>query len=125
MARDDADDAAQDRTNLAEDRTVLAHERSFAGWMRTGMAAIGIGLGLSALFRSLEPTWVVKAIATGFFLLAMLIFLLAERRATRLMKRLDVHEIAEMKPVALRSLTAISVALTLIVTAAMWLFVTA
>ena len=35
-------DLAQDRTDLAEDRTVLAHERSFAGWVRTGMASVGI-----------------------------------------------------------------------------------
>ncbi|RYF18599.1 MAG: DUF202 domain-containing protein, partial [Oxalobacteraceae bacterium] len=40
---------AQDRTDFAEDRTVLAHERSFASWMRTGMASVGIGLGFNAL----------------------------------------------------------------------------
>ena len=61
---------ARERTDLAEDRTVLAHERSFAGWVRTGMAAVGIGLGFNALFQALEPTWVPKAIATAF--LAML-----------------------------------------------------
>ncbi|HEY9553776.1 DUF202 domain-containing protein [Allosphingosinicella sp.] len=40
---------------MAEDRTVLANERTFAGWVRTGLATIAIGLGFSALFRQMEP----------------------------------------------------------------------
>ena len=43
------------RTNLAEDRTILANERTFAGWMRTSLAAIAIGVGFNALFARLEP----------------------------------------------------------------------
>ncbi len=74
---------AQDRTDLAEDRTLLAHERSFAGWTRTGMAAVGIGLGFNALFQMLEPSWVPKAIATIFLFIAVFIFISAERRAAR------------------------------------------
>ena len=57
-------DLAEDRTDLAEDRTALANERTFAGWARTAMAAIGIGLAFNALFKAMEPAWVAKAIAT-------------------------------------------------------------
>lgn len=67
-------DLAEDRTKLAEDRTVLAHERSFAGWMRTGMASVGIGLGFNALFRTIDPQWVPKTVATAFLAIAIFIF---------------------------------------------------
>lgn len=59
-------DLASTRTDLAEDRTVLANERTFAGWMRTGLAAVGIGLGFNALFGKMEPEWLPKLIATGY-----------------------------------------------------------
>ena len=66
MAGDEKEQLAEDRTNLAEDRTVLANERTFAGWLRTGFAAIGIGLGFHVLFQAMQPLWVPKAIATAF-----------------------------------------------------------
>ena len=47
---------AEERTDLAEDRTILANERTYAGWMRTGFAAIAVGLGFQALFAQMEPT---------------------------------------------------------------------
>ena len=72
-------DLAEDRTDLAEDRTLLANERTFSGWARTALASIGIGIGFNALFKPVEPTWVAKAIATLFLLLAA--FLAARRRA--------------------------------------------
>ncbi|MEE2793267.1 MAG: DUF202 domain-containing protein, partial [Pseudomonadota bacterium] len=40
---------AELRTDLAEDRNIMAMERTFAGWMRTAFAAIGIGLGFKAV----------------------------------------------------------------------------
>ena len=55
---------AQERTDMAEDRTVMANERTFAGWFRTGYAAVGIGLGFQALFVQMDPPWVPRAIAT-------------------------------------------------------------
>ncbi|MBB3991179.1 DUF202 domain-containing protein [Croceicoccus naphthovorans] len=45
------DDHAERKTDLAEDRTLLANERTFAGWVRTGLASVGIGLGFHALFE--------------------------------------------------------------------------
>ena len=45
---------AEDRTDWAEDRTILANERTFAGWMRTGMAAIAIAVGLKAVFNDAD-----------------------------------------------------------------------
>lgn len=100
----DRTELAQDRTKLAEDRTVLAHERSFAGWVRTGMAAVGIGLGFSALFGALEPIWIPKAIATSFLLIAIFIFVSAERRACHIIRQLEPYKVQSLKPVRIRLL---------------------
>ena len=88
---------AHNRTDLAEDRTLLANERTFAGWGRTALASIGIGLGFQALFKSVEPTWVAKAIATLFILLGIYLIWNAERRATKVATRLDSHQV-EFEP---------------------------
>lgn len=76
---------ASERTDFAEDRTLLSNERTFAGWGRTSFAAIGLGLGFQALFKSAEPTWIPKCVATLFILLGIVLIWLAERRAVRLL----------------------------------------
>lgn len=113
-------DLAQDRTDLAEDRTLLAHERSFAGWVRTGMAAVGIGVGFNALFQTLEPSWVPKAIATIFLMIAVFVFLSAERRACRAISRLEAHRIAALAPVRLRLMTWALASATVALGVAIW-----
>lgn len=111
---------ARDRTDLAEDRTILAHERSFAGWVRTGMAAVGIGLGFNALFRELEPAWVPKAIATVFLLVAIYVFLSADRRARHIVDNLDAHSVTALKPMRIRLLSWLLSLATLALIAAIW-----
>lgn len=93
MNDDDASrrELAADRTDLAEDRTVMANERTFAGWARTAMAAIGIGLAFNALFNAMEPAWAPRAIATVFILLAIFLVVMAERRACAVSARLNAH----------------------------------
>lgn len=88
---EDKSQLAQDRTDWAEDRTLLANERTFAGWLRTGLAAAAVGLGLNAIFRQTEPTWLAKSGATVFFIIAILIFYLAWRSACQLEARLNSH----------------------------------
>lgn len=84
-------DLAQDRTDWAEDRTVLANERTYAGWMRTGLASVGLGLGFNAIFRATEPTWLAKAAASIFILIGIFIFYSAWRNAVGVLKRLHTH----------------------------------
>ena len=89
-----SDDAAShDRTDLAEDRTILANERTFAGWMRSSLACIAIGVGFHAMFNKVEPAWLPRLIATAFLGLGIMVIILAERRATALMRRLSPHTI--------------------------------
>lgn len=120
MADEDRTDLAETRTSLAEDRTILAHERSFAGWVRTGMAAVGIGLGFNALFDALQPAWVPKAISSAFLLIAIFIFVSAERRANIILARLEAHHIRALKPVKMRLLTGGLIAATVALGGAIW-----
>jgi putative membrane protein len=114
---------AADRTDLAEDRTVLAHERSFASWLRTGLGAVGIALGFNALFRSLDPTWVAKAIASALLLIAIVIFWSAERRACSLLSRLEPHQVESMRPVGVRLISWALILATVALGVAMWLLI--
>lgn len=90
----DNNDLAEQRTHFAEDRNIMAMERTFAGWIRTAFAAIGIGVAFRALFGELDPPWLARAIATLFILAGGLLALSAERRACRTLGRLQSHEMA-------------------------------
>lgn len=114
---------AEDRTDLAEDRTAMANERTFAGWARTAMAAIGIGLGFKALFNTMEPAWAPKAIATLFVLLGVFLIWMAERRARVVAGRLSTHAARDMKQINIR-IIAIAIATgSAALVAGMWLLV--
>ena len=100
---------------------MLANERTFGSWVRTGFAAIGIGLGFHALFGRIEPLWLPRAIATAFLLIAIVIFVAAERRASTVIKRLHTHEVESVKIGVVRLITLVTVAATLALIAAIWL----
>jgi putative membrane protein len=112
---------AEDRTKLAEDRTILATERTFAGWMRTGFAAVGIGLGFHVLFQKMEPAWMPKAIATTFLLIAIFLLAIAERKANRVMSRLEAHSVETFKLTSIRLVTMMSITAVLALVGAIWL----
>jgi len=100
-------DLAEDRTEWAEDRTIMANERTFAGWMRTGLAAVGIGLGFNALFGKLEPLWVPKAIATLFMIIGIFIFWAAQRNGCAVQARLNSHQTTPVKPSNMRIISGL------------------
>ena len=101
-------------------RNAPSLERSFAGWPRTGMAAVGIALGFAALCQALEPDRVPIAMASLFLVIAIFIFAYAERRARVIMNRLETHTVVTLKPVRTRLLTAALVVATFALTAATW-----
>jgi putative membrane protein len=110
-----------DRTEYAEDRTILASERTFASWLRTGYAGIGIGLAFNALFVRLEPAWVPRLMATAFLSIAIYIFIAADRRACAVLSRLKAHTVTSARSSSLRLITVSSVVATLALIVAMWL----
>ena len=111
---------AEDRTDLAEDRTVLANERTFAGWMRTGLASIGIGVGFSALFGRMEPGWLARAIATLFILTGIGIFYMAQRNGCLVLSRLDSHEIRPVRGMNLRIVASVMSIGALLLVVGLW-----
>lgn len=122
----DGDDASKrqmskKRTDFSEDRTVLANERTFASWYRTGFASVGIGLGFQALFLRMEPAWVPRSIATVFLLLAIFLFIAAERRACQVLERLSAHQVKAFRNTRLRLITIVSSIAVVALVAAMWL----
>jgi len=84
---------AVQRTALAEDRNIMAMERTFAGWIRTAFAAIGIGLAFRAVFGLFEPPWLARAIATTFIAAGGVLAIAAQRRACRTIAKLHAHEL--------------------------------
>ena len=114
-------DLPDERTILAEDRTLLASERTFAGWVRTALAAIGLGIGFHVLFRTMQPAWLPKAIATSFLLLGAGVVIAAERRARAVSGRLSAHLVVTARPMNLRLVMLAVSAGALALISAIWL----
>ena len=128
MAQDDPPDKADQstrwaelRTDLAEDRNIMAMERTFAGWIRTSFAAIGIGLGFKAVFGAFDPPWLAKAIATVFILAGGWLAITAQKRACRTLERLDAHKFEAISTPNFRALAYSVAAGSLVLTAGLWI----
>ena len=117
----DKNQMAEDRTDWAEDRTVMANERTFAGWMRTGMSALAIAIGLSAVFKGTEPTWLAKLAAEVFILVALIIFEAARRASCKVQVRLDAHAATPQSSRAMSLIAGIMMAGTVITGVILWL----
>lgn len=114
-------DWAERRTNWAEDRTVMANERTFAGWMRTGLASVGIGVGFHALFGRLEPLWFPKALASIFVAVGIGIFMAGQHKAARVAKRLEAHKSVAMRGLTMQLMAGAMIAASVLLIAALWL----
>jgi len=90
--------------------------------MRTSLACVALGVGFNALFQRMQPPWVPRAIATGFLLLAILIIVLAERRAAAVMRRLSPHVVETAQLINLRLFTAVISLGAAGLVVAIWLF---
>lgn len=87
------DDLAKNRTRWAEDRTIMANERTFSSWMGTGLGAVGVAIGLKAVFGEFEPTWAAKVVATTFLIIAIAIYWMACRQAKKTLSRLRESDV--------------------------------
>lgn len=88
----DKNELADQRTKWAEDRTLMANERTFSSWMGTGLGAIGVAIGLKAVFGDFDPTWAAKLVATIFLIAAIAIFWAAQRQALKTFHRLTDND---------------------------------
>jgi len=119
----DSNDLAEERTDYAEDRTLLANERTFAGWIRTGLGSIGVGVGFNALFPTIDPAWIAKAVATVFIVVGSIIVILAERRAARVMQRLHAHAVDTVEAINLRLIAVAICGSAAVLLAGIWFFI--
>jgi putative membrane protein len=87
----------------------MANERTFSSWMGTGLGAIGVAIGLKAVFGAFDPTWAAKLVATIFLGAAILIFWAAHRQACKTYARLQSHDGA---PQPTRNFTVLATVLT-------------
>lgn len=118
----DNHELAEDRTDLAEDRTIMAVERTMASWMGASMGAIGLGLGLRAIFGQFEPTWVPKLTATFFMVLAIIIVIGAKNRMCGAVSRMSSNWVEPPNTLGLR-VGAYGIAMgAVILTIGIWLF---
>lgn len=115
-------DLAQDRTDLAEDRTILANERTYAGWIRTGLACVGVGLGFRALLRTFEPAWMAKLVATAFIAAGTVIIWFAWRRASQVLARLENHVVSTLPMAKMGWLSGTMIAASIALGAVLWTF---
>jgi putative membrane protein len=89
----DKNKQSEKRTDWAEDRTIMANERTFSSWMGTGLGAIGVAIGLKAVFGAFEPTWAAKLVASIFIAVAIAIFWSARRQACKTLTRLNERDV--------------------------------
>ncbi|MFK7939683.1 MAG: YidH family protein [Roseovarius sp.] len=106
----DKADKAETRTRWAEDRTIMANERTFSSWMGAGMGAVGVAIGLKAVFGAFEPTWAAKLVASLFLAIAIVIYWAARRQAIKTFKRLRDKD---SEPMPTRSFTILASMMTL------------
>ncbi len=105
----DADDSKQ-RTQLSHDRTIMANERTFNSWTGTGLGVPTVAIGLKAVFGAFEPTWIAKAVASLFVVIAIFVFYAALRQAGKTLKRLDE---TAFEPVTSKNFCTLSILLIL------------
>jgi len=89
----DQNEQSKKRTEWAEDRTIMANERTFSSWMGTGLGAIGVAIGLKAVFGAFDPTWAAKLVASIFLGVAIAIFWSARNQACQTFARLSERDI--------------------------------
>lgn len=115
-----SNELAQDRTDWAEDRTIQANERTFAGWMRTGMGALGVAIALRAVFGEFDPTWAAKAVASIFILLAIYIFWAAQNAACQTLDRLSENDAKAQPRTRMRVLALVFASGSVFIGAILW-----
>jgi len=99
-------------TELAKERNRAAADRTLNSWIRTSLALIGFGFGLSKIHASLEamglhglsdPVRSTLLVGGSFILLGLLALLAAVIQHLRILKRLEQPDFAyiAMRPISM------------------------
>src|SRR6476660_4601151 len=98
-------------TELAKERNRAAADRTLNSWIRTSLALIGFGFGISKIHASLEAMGIQRAsdpirstliVGGSFILLGLLALLAAVVQHLRILKRLERPDFAyvAMRPIS-------------------------
>lgn len=98
----------------------MANERTFSAWMGSGLGAVGVAIGLKAVFGAFEPTWAAKAVASFFLLIAITIYWAARRQACKTLVRLSGKDSEPMPTRSYTILASMMTVATLAVAAILW-----
>ena len=101
-------------------RTQLANERTFLAWLRTGMAALAVGLGVAKLLPTLHEgtSWPYQVLGVGFCLLGMGLVWFGVwrlRRIDRALRRGDYAPVSSMTSYVIGGLAVALAFLTIVV----------
>jgi putative membrane protein len=95
------------RINWAHERTRLAKERTFAAWLRTGLSAVAVGLGLVKLFPSVEPRWMMQAMGILFVGSGGIVFVMGYKTYYTVIKKLESEGFKGIPSALMGGVTAI------------------
>jgi putative membrane protein len=75
----------------ANRRTHLANERTYLAWLRSGLTAVAVGLGIAKLLPDFAggAAWPYVVLGTGFCLLGIAMVVLGLRRLRQVSKALS------------------------------------
>ena len=59
--------------------------------MRTGLASVGVGIAIHAIYGKVDMAWLAKLASTAFILIGIGIFIVAYSTACKLLERLDAN----------------------------------
>ena len=89
MDREKQKAALQLQLEWAEEQTLLAVARTVGNWIRTGLGAIGVALGMHVIFRDPENLMLGRLTASLFLVIAAALFIGGNLQARRLQQKLS------------------------------------
>jgi putative membrane protein len=100
-------------------RTHLANERTYLAWLRSGLTAVAVGLGMAKVLPTLQtgPAWPLVAVGIGFCLLGLILMVFGVHRLRRVDRALRIGEFGPLDDrasVAIGSLAALLAAITIL-----------
>lgn len=101
-------------------RTHLANERTYLAWLRSGLTAVAVGLGIAKVLPSLEegPARHLVALGIGFCLLGLALMIFGAfrlRRVDRALQRGEFGPLDDRASLAIGVLAALLATLTVLV----------
>ena len=79
------------RVDWALERTRLAKERTFAAWMRTSLAAIGLAVALVKLVTGSDEAWLVRSLALLFLFVGAMVCVIGVRRYADVVRKMEAE----------------------------------